>query len=309
MSEFVITPETLWHRELLYWRRMGSKDIADYLAKTSQGQRLVLVPWGVLEAHGPWLPTAQDSMMAHVVADVVALRLYRGRGVQPIIFDSFQDIGSYSATRGFVGAVALEGWQEYQPGEPSPILSMWEQLVQRLMREGFGRCFIVNGDGGNWMNYFDRSLFQVGFESITDLLQQKYGVVFQAMNWDQEGVSWPHGSHFAHACVKWVCDYAPDFIRLAALRAGLTPAPEQELHRLEGEHFAGLTAAERRNLSWADDPRQKDLHGVNKFYLTEYYKLLYEGDGTTPLKEGGIAADFEAKVGYVMQVVLEMMRM
>ena len=94
----VITPEKLWPPEILYWSRMGSKDFSEFIKETPVNKRLVLIVWGVLEAHGPRLPVATDSHLASIAADQIAIRLIREHTIQPIIFNSFIDVGSPSAT-------------------------------------------------------------------------------------------------------------------------------------------------------------------------------------------------------------------
>lgn len=293
----------IWPPELLYWRRLGSWEISDYLAKTPPEKRLILLTWGVLEAHGPWLPVANDSMMAQVATDKVASRLFEEYGVQPIIFNSFIDIGSYSATRDFPGAVAIEGWEEYKPGNPSPVLHIWEEVIKRLKREGFERFFLVNGDGGNWMNYFERP-WEADFQAIKKNLEERYHVSIEGTNWDQEGgYAWKHAGHHEHAFINWLCHYAPEFERLAAARAGLKPVPEEFLETIDGTSFGNLEDEERRRSNWATFPGQEKLRAVTEFSFREYKDLLYEDDGVTPRTEGGIAADFEAKIAKLMSRV------
>ena len=294
----------LWPKELLYFRRMGSREISEYLEKTPADKRLILITWGVLEAHGPWLPTACDSMMAQVATDKVAHLLYKKHHIQPIIFNSFADIGSYSATRDFPGAVAIEGWQEYKPGNSSPIVHIWEQVISRLKKEGFDRFFLVNGDGGNWANYWDRP-WQKDFKGIRGYLSKKYKIALDGANWDQDGGQpWKHAGHHEHAFVNWLCLYAPEFEILAAERAGLKPVSEEYLKTIDGASFGNLEDEKRRRSNWADYPGQQKLRAVTEFSFAEYKRLLYEDDGVTPRKEGGIAADYQAKIEKLLKKVL-----
>jgi creatinine amidohydrolase/Fe(II)-dependent formamide hydrolase-like protein len=303
--EGVMPIEKLWPKELLYFRRMGSREISDFLENTPAEKRVILITWGVLEAHGPWLAVANDSAMAQVATDKVANLLYKNHSIQPIIFNSFIDIGSYSATRDFPGAVAIEGWQEYKPGNPSPIVHVWEEVIKRLKKEGFGKFFLINGDGGNWMNYMERS-WEEGFRAIKDDIQEKQGVLFDGTNWDQEGgYPWKHAGHHEHAFINWLCLYAPEFERLSAARHGLKPVSEENLKTIDGASFGNLEDEERRRSNWAKYPGQDRLRAVTEFSFQEYKKLLYENDGITPLKVGGIAADFEAKIKKLMEKVLK----
>lgn len=300
--------EQIWPEELLYWRRMGSREISEYLEETPPDKRLVLITWGVLEAHGPWLPVASDSMQAQVATDKVASKLLKEHNIQPIIFNSFADIGSYSATRDFPGAVAIEGWEEYKPGNYSPVVHIWEQVISRLKKEGFQKFFLVNGDGGNWMNYFERT-WEESFPSLRDYIADKFGVIFDGANWDQEGgTPWKHAGHHAHTFINWLCNFAPEFERLAALRAGLKPVPEELLRTIDMKPtgLEDLETEERRRSNWADYPPQELLRAVSApFSFSEYQRLLYEDDEVTPRIEGGIAKDFEEKIESLMTKVLK----
>ena len=286
--------EKLWPSWLLYWRRMGSRDISDYLERTPPEKRLILIVWGVLEAHGPWLSVAADSMMAEVAANKLAYRLYHEKGIQPIIFDSFKDIGSYSATRGFPGAVAIEGWLEYQPGKEkkSPILQIWRETLSRLQKEGFNKFFLVNGDGGNWMNYVHRD-WDAGFHSALEKLAKELNVQFDGANWDQEGGEpWKHGGHHEHAWFNWLLTgKAPEFDRSAALRAGIEAVSEDNLRTIDGTSFEHLEDSERRRSNWAEIPEQKKLRGITHFSFAEYGRL----------KNGEIEKDVEDKIDQLMK--------
>jgi len=309
MEEYINNVELkkLWPDWLLYWRRMGSREISEYLEKTTRHKRLILIVWGVLEAHGPWLPVASDSMMAQIAADKVASVLTKKHDIQPIIFNGFLDIGSYSATRDFPGAVAIEGWQEYKEGKYSPIVYIWEQVIARLKKEGFDKFFLINGDGGNWMNYLERP-WERSFIGIKNYIKEKYKVNIDGANWDQEGgYAWKHAGHHEHAFINWLCKVAPEFERLSELRAGLKAISEQDLKTIDGAKFGHLEDEERRRSNWADFPDQKELRAVTEFSFKEYKKLLYDKTGK-PLKKGGIAEDFEEKISHLMKKVLPLIK-
>src|SRR3989344_5061888 len=131
--------QKLWPPELLYWRRMGSRELSDYVEATPPENRLVLVIWGVLEAHGPFLALGLDAMMAKVATDRVAFDLQKKQGIQPIIFNSFADIGTYSVTKDIPGTLAIEEWQQYDASHASPMRELWHAVIGRLKREGFER--------------------------------------------------------------------------------------------------------------------------------------------------------------------------
>lgn len=293
-----LTPEIydqIWPEDLLYFRRMGSREISEYVDAVPENERLILITWGVLEAHGPWLPVANDTIMAQVATDVVARRLQEEQDIQPIIVNSFADVGSYSATRDFPGAVAVEKWQEYEDGKNSPMLHTWESFIERLQQEGFPRFFLVNGDGGNWMNYWERP-WEDGFQGIKKTLEEKYEVILDGANWDQDGgYPWKHAGHHEHAFMNWLCWYAPDFEKAAAIRAGLKAVDEEKLKTIDGTDFGDIEDEERRRENWSENPAQSELRAVTEFSFDEYKKLLYNEDGSLRTT-GGIIDDFHAKI-------------
>src|SRR3989344_1915496 len=101
MENDVMNIDTVCLQELLYWQRLSSTELSAYLLKTPEEKRLVLIVWGVIESHGPYLAMASDSHLAALAADKVASRLFKEHGIQPVIFDGWKDVGSLSATRSF----------------------------------------------------------------------------------------------------------------------------------------------------------------------------------------------------------------
>lgn len=193
MSDLKITPENLWPNWLLYWTRMSSKDISDYVASTPKEKRLVLIVWGTIESHGPLMPVANDSHLAALAADEVARQLHEQHGVTPIIFDGFINVGSPSATWEFPGAIG------YTASPIPTIQTIWEQTLRRMVREGFRKFFVVNGDGGNWLNHWPQLKWDS--EVIRDLVKNDH-VILWGSNWDQEGGEpYVHAGEWDHALI------------------------------------------------------------------------------------------------------------
>ena len=294
-KELIVTPEKLWPPELLYWRRMGSKEITDYVESTPIDKRLILVVWGVLESHGPHLPVANDSHMASIAADKVAHALVHEHNIQPIIFNGFMDVGSPSATWEFPGAIGYSS-------HPVPVIQeIWEQTLVRMEREGFKKFFVVNGDGGNWLNHWPRLKWDSG---VIRGLNKHNGLILEGANWDQEGGKpFLHGADLEHAFIKWACDFAPEFERMSALRHGFKPSPEETLEKLNGAKLGFLEDEPYRLTDWSQYEGQDTLLGVVEFSLKRYKDLLYNPNGS-PRAEGGIQADFGAKIAKLMEKVL-----
>lgn len=288
--------DKFWPKELLYWRRMSSADISAYLDRTPLEERLVLIVWGVLESHGPFIPLASDSHLAALAADKVASRLNREHGIQPIIFDGWKDLGSRSATWNFPGAIAV-----HSSGMPV-IREMWEQTLARMVKDGFHKFFLVNGDGGNWMNHW----YGLKWDSSVIRSLEEDGARLEGANWDQEGGEpYMHGGHHEHALTTWACKYAPEFERLSAIRHGLNAPDESLLKELGTAKHKYLEDVPHRERDWSSYPDQQKLLAITEFSYNKYRSLLYD-KGSTPLKKGGIQTDFNEKTSYLLKRVLQM---
>ena len=153
------------------------------------------------------------------------------------------------------------------------------------------------------MNYMSRPQ-EPGFVSLKQDLERTHRIHFAGSNWDQEGgVPWKHGESASHAFIKWVCDFAPEFERFAALRHGIRPASEEELRSLDGTNFVD-TVDGKRISNWPKILTHPDLRGVAEFSIAKYKELLYESDGKTPRSSGGIQDDYEAKIQHLFTNVL-----
>ncbi len=282
--ENTIDIDTIYPRNLLYWDRMSSAEISDYLVRVPAEKRLILIVWGVIESHGPALGLGSDSMLAGLAADEAARRLYEEKGLEPIIFDAWKNVGSLSATRNFPGAI---GFHSSVP----VIREIWEQTLSRMFKEGFSKFFLVNGDGGNWMNHW----YGLKWDSpvIDALLKQ--GMQLEGGNWDQEGgAPYLHGGHHEHALTTWACYHAPEHIRLSAIRNRLRAPDTEILKKIDGANYAYLEDVSHREHDWSTYPDQDRLRSVTEFSLAEYQKLLDSGD---------IGKDFDAKIACLMKKI------
>lgn len=166
-----------------------------------------------------------------------------------------------------------------------------------MAKEGFTKFFLVNGDGGNWMNHW----YGIRWDSpFLDSLIEKYGIRLEGANWDQEGgAPYLHGGSHEHALTTWACKYAPSTVRTSAMRHGLAAPDETRLHELDGPNQAFLEDVPHRERDWSTYEGQDTRRSVTRFSLEEYRSLLYAADGL-PLPHPPIAADFEAKVDYLV---------
>jgi creatinine amidohydrolase len=97
------------------------------------GRRLVLVPCGSVEQHGPHLPVGTDAWIAEAVAEQVARARPGVYLAEPLAY------GCSSHHRGFAGTVSLH---------PQTFIALIIDVAASLADNGYVPVF-VNGHGGN----------------------------------------------------------------------------------------------------------------------------------------------------------------
>lgn len=109
--------------------------LADATTRDAARARLVLVPVGSLEQHGPHLPLDTDTVIATAVARAAATRLRdREVWVAPAI-----GYGSSGEHQSFAGTVSIG----------TEVLRLTIVELVRSMRTWADRVLLVNGHGGN----------------------------------------------------------------------------------------------------------------------------------------------------------------
>ncbi len=115
-------------RELRIWR-LSWPEFANLLGDTD----LVILPVGVVEAHGPHLPLGTDFMLPERLAQDLAPRL--NAAVAPAI--PYGVVGSLSAYPGTMGI------------SQSTLESLLFEVLRALAENGFDRVILINGHGGS----------------------------------------------------------------------------------------------------------------------------------------------------------------
>ena len=112
------------------WEELTAADFRDAIAK-SQGT--CLLPFGILEKHGPHLPLGTDLLNVRYVSEHAAQQEYA------VIFPEYYAGQIFEA--------------EHQPGtiaySPELQLTLLQETTDEMARNGCKKIIIVNGHGGN----------------------------------------------------------------------------------------------------------------------------------------------------------------
>ena len=125
---------------------------ADFITAIHQSQGVCMLPFGIIEKHGPHLPLGNDLINARYVAEHAAAEEYA------VIFPAY-----------YFGQIA-EAKQE--PGTVSYSMHMQLDLLQEttneMARNGCKKIVIVNGHGGNdsFLPYFAQSQLQMSHDYV-----------------------------------------------------------------------------------------------------------------------------------------------
>ena len=172
--------------------------LAEATSRSARGARLVLVPVGSLEQHGPHLPLETDTVIATAVATAAADRL--GAWVAPALA-----FGSSGEHQSFAGTSSI--------GTDALRLTILELV--RSLSTWTSRVLLVNGHGGN-------------VEALTSAVTQLRGES-HAVDWVacRSGESHPGDLHAGRTETSLMLHLAPWSVRLADARPGTTsPLPE-----------------------------------------------------------------------------------
>ena len=127
----------------MLWMDLTADDLADAV-RTCDG--VCLLPFGVLERHGPHLPLGMDQIAADEIAR-------RAAEVEPAVVFPGYYFGAIFTARHLPGTIAL-GRRLLMP--------VLEAVCDEIARNGFTKILIVNGHGGNiaLLHAFVRALLE-----------------------------------------------------------------------------------------------------------------------------------------------------
>jgi creatinine amidohydrolase len=124
----------------------------DFITAIHQAQGVCMLPFGILEKHGPHLPLGNDLINARYVAEHAADQEYA------VIFPAY-----------YFGQIAEA---KHEPGTVSYSMHMQLDLLQEttdeMARNGCKKVVIVNGHGGNenLLPYFAQSQLQIKHDYV-----------------------------------------------------------------------------------------------------------------------------------------------
>jgi len=112
----------------------------DFVKAVQQSSGVCLLPFGILEKHGPHLPLGTDIFECRKVATTAAEKEYS------IVFPTYY-MGQINEARHQPGTIAYS---------PELIWKMLQETCEELSRNGLKKIIIVNGHGGNndFLRYF-----------------------------------------------------------------------------------------------------------------------------------------------------------
>ena len=124
--------------QVLRVAELSSRD----LQKLNRDRTVVMIPGGIFEQHGPYLPSFTDGYLNEWIAHHTAEAIVAERGLVVLIFPTIplgvgspEDFGGLSP---FSGSYALR---------PETLRAVYMDLVSALGQDGFRTIFVVNRHG------------------------------------------------------------------------------------------------------------------------------------------------------------------
>jgi len=112
------------------WEELSS---AEFVSAVEKAEKVCIVPMGVIEKHGPYLPLATDLLRARDVAYEAAKKEYA------VVFPEFY-FGQINEARHQPGVIAYS---------PELVMKILEETCDEISRNGFEKIILLNAHGGN----------------------------------------------------------------------------------------------------------------------------------------------------------------
>ena len=112
------------------------------LQKLDRGDTVIIMPGGILEEHGPYLPSFSDGYTNAWIADRLAEAIIRERGGSVVMFPTIP-LGA-GEPEGFGGIKLMSG---SYPVRPETLRAVYMDLTSALGDDGFRTIFVVSAHG------------------------------------------------------------------------------------------------------------------------------------------------------------------
>jgi len=148
------------------WEELTTPEFTQAVLKSN---KVCVVPLGIIEKHGPYLPLGTDLYIVRDVAVKAAQKEY------VVVFPEFF-AGQINESRHQPGTIAYS---------PELVWKILEETLDEIARNGFEKIILINGHGGNnsMLSYFSMALlnkrrdytvyFTAGWDLYTDDSQKK----------------------------------------------------------------------------------------------------------------------------------------
>jgi len=140
------------------WEELSTPE---FVTAVEKADKVCVVPFGVMEKHGPYLPLGTDLLRARDIACEAAKKEY------VVVYPEYY-FGQINESRHQPGTVAYS---------PELIVKLLEETCDEIARNGFNKIIFLNGHGGNngMLSFFSMALlnkrhdYTVYFANVTDL--------------------------------------------------------------------------------------------------------------------------------------------
>lgn len=250
-----------------YWGEMTAHEIVAYI-KNNTNRGFVIIPLGVVEAHGPFMPLGFDVKIAQVVSHL-AVEYLALHSIDTLIYDGVSTLGIVSATWELEGTIALDAIVTTE---------ILFQAIKCMYQHGIRHFCIINGDGGTgdqWRGllFYGRHDRREFFRELQDTGSLDFISWFDGM--DRLG----HACPYEHATLKFVCDLADEHVRRIAERVGLSARLLTNTNMLAIDGVRRIYPQPRREyISWRSLQGQVACAGITYFSYDEYMRLITTGE-------------------------------
>jgi creatinine amidohydrolase len=238
---------------------------ADFVAGIHQAQGVCLLPFGILEKHGPHLPLGTDLINARWVAEHAAAEDYA------VVFPAYY-FGQIDEARHEPGTLAYSRHMQ---------LDLLQETTDEMARNGCKKILIVNGHGGN--------LSLLPYFAQTEL-QEPHDYVVYVYWWDKKnGSGRPTQQttidlHAGESETSNTMVTRPDLVHQD--RAGQESGADQARLHLPGDVYTGISWYARFPNHYSGDGTKATLA------LGEYDTKAWVADLVTAIK--AVKADEES---------------